>query len=160
VKHKSLTYLYLPFAQKIPYLQEAFRQETGKELVVIESYRSYKRQQRLYDQGRSMPGEVVTNAQAWQSYHQYGLAVDFAVDMDPYQKGIQDPFSDKIDWEVMAELCRRFDLRSGAAWKDYGHVEVKTNLKHQQLYETYFRPSENIPIFNVWAAVTRDLADL
>jgi peptidoglycan L-alanyl-D-glutamate endopeptidase CwlK len=42
-------------------------------------YRSKKEQNELYAQGRSKPGQVVTNAKAGQSYHNYGLAVDFVI---------------------------------------------------------------------------------
>lgn len=44
--------------------------------VVTEGLRSPERQERLYRQGRTAAGPVVTNARAWQSAHQYGLAVD------------------------------------------------------------------------------------
>lgn len=46
---------------------------------VFESFRSPARQAYLYAQGRTRPGKRVTNAQPWQSMHQYGLAVDFAL---------------------------------------------------------------------------------
>jgi peptidoglycan L-alanyl-D-glutamate endopeptidase CwlK len=48
---------------------------------VYEAFRSPVRQAWLYDQGRTpaRPGAVVTYAQAWDSYHQYGLAVDFVL---------------------------------------------------------------------------------
>ncbi len=45
-------------------------------LKVFEAWRSPERQKYLYAQGRTRPGSKVTFAQAWQSYHQYGLAVD------------------------------------------------------------------------------------
>ena len=50
-------------AQKIP-------------LFVFEAFRSPTRQAFLFAQGRTKPGPKVTFANAWQSYHQYGLAVD------------------------------------------------------------------------------------
>ncbi len=43
---------------------------------VFEAWRSPQRQQYLWDQGRVRPGAIVTKAQAWESYHQYGLAAD------------------------------------------------------------------------------------
>lgn len=46
-------------------------------LFVFEAFRSPERQAFLYDQGRGSPGRIVTYADAWRSYHQYGLAVDF-----------------------------------------------------------------------------------
>lgn len=46
------------------------------DLYVSEGYRSDDRQNALYAQGRTNPGAVVTNAQAGQSAHNFGLAVD------------------------------------------------------------------------------------
>lgn len=46
---------------------------------LFEAFRTPQRQTWLYAQGRTRPGSRVTNAQAWQSYHQYGLAADFVL---------------------------------------------------------------------------------
>lgn len=48
--------------------------------MVTEGYRSGARQDQLYAQGRTRPGEIVTNAKAGQSAHNYGLAVDITSD--------------------------------------------------------------------------------
>jgi len=64
----------------------------------FEAFRSPRRQAQLYAQGRTLPGKIVTYAKAWQSYHQYGLAVDFVffVDgswtWDEPKKGMWDQF--------------------------------------------------------------------
>lgn len=39
-------------------------------------YRSPEEQDRLYAQGRTTGGKIVTNAKALQSYHNFGLAID------------------------------------------------------------------------------------
>jgi|GEM_PF-2985908 Soluble lytic murein transglycosylase and related regulatory proteins (some contain LysM/invasin domains) len=49
---------------------------------IFEGYRSPQRQQFLYSQGRTAPGDIVTNAKPWSSYHQYGLAADFVLFID------------------------------------------------------------------------------
>jgi peptidoglycan L-alanyl-D-glutamate endopeptidase CwlK len=46
---------------------------------LFEGFRTPWRQAWLYAQGRTRPGAKVTNAQAWQSYHQHGLAADFVL---------------------------------------------------------------------------------
>lgn len=48
----------------------------GLPLRVFEAWRSPERQRHLYAQGRTRPGRIITYAQAWESYHQYGLAAD------------------------------------------------------------------------------------
>jgi peptidoglycan L-alanyl-D-glutamate endopeptidase CwlK len=45
----------------------------------FEMYRSPRRQRWLFAQGRTRPGQVVTWVEAWSSFHQYGLAVDFVL---------------------------------------------------------------------------------
>jgi peptidoglycan LD-endopeptidase CwlK len=51
---------------------------------MFEGFRSPQRQKHIYLQGRvqSRPGQIVTQHQAWHSYHQFGLAVDFALVVD------------------------------------------------------------------------------
>ncbi|WP_207425066.1 peptidoglycan-binding protein [Pedobacter sp. SYSU D00535] len=46
---------------------------------IFEAYRYPQRQAQLYAQGRTKPGNIVTYARPWSSYHQYGLAVDFVL---------------------------------------------------------------------------------
>ena len=50
--------------------------EAGLDAFLFEGWRSPYRQTALYAQGRTAPGQIVTNATAWQSWHQYGLAGD------------------------------------------------------------------------------------
>ena len=52
--------------------------QAGYKLRIFEAFRSPERQNSLYAQGRTKPGKIVTNAKAWQSWHQYGVAVDVA----------------------------------------------------------------------------------
>lgn len=51
----------------------------GLPFKIFEGFRSPHRQQFLYEQGRSRPGSIVTNAGPWSSIHQYGLAADFVL---------------------------------------------------------------------------------
>lgn len=46
---------------------------------LFEAFRTPERQAFLYAQGRTTAGPIVTNAQPWTSYHQYGLAIDLAL---------------------------------------------------------------------------------
>lgn len=48
----------------------------GIGVKVLEIYRPPERQEQLYRQGRSAPGKIVTYAKAYESPHQWGLAVD------------------------------------------------------------------------------------
>jgi hypothetical protein len=45
---------------------------------IVETYRTPEKQDILYEQGRSTEGGIVTKARAWESYHNYGLALDIS----------------------------------------------------------------------------------
>ena len=84
-------------------------------IVVTQGYRTYPQQHSLYMQGRSLPGAIITNADAGHSMHNFGLAVDVAP---------TDGF--KIDWdgkdEKWAELLAKAltcKLSEGAKWRTF-----------------------------------------
>lgn len=76
-RQDSLDLLFAPFRIKIEAGLNAARAD-GLSVYPFETWRSPERQEGLYAQGRSGKGPVVTNARAWQSWHQYGLACDMA----------------------------------------------------------------------------------
>lgn len=49
----------------------------GIPIRLFEGWRPPERQRYLYAQGRTRPGDIITYAKGWESYHQYGLACDF-----------------------------------------------------------------------------------
>ena len=49
---------------------------TARDVRLSSAYRGWAEQAALYNQGRTTPGNIVTNAQAGESWHNYGLAVD------------------------------------------------------------------------------------
>lgn len=52
------------------------------QIIVVQGLRTFAESHALYAQGRTTPGEIVTKAAAGQSYHNYGLAFDFAMVTD------------------------------------------------------------------------------
>lgn len=94
--------------------------DTGYEFFITDGYRSEEEQTRLYAQGRSLPGKVVTNARAGQSAHNYGLAVDMAFQKDGQLFYLHDLY-DKI-----YPIARNLGFILGADWitfKDRPHFE-------------------------------------
>ena len=57
----------------------ALCQDSGIELLVTSTYRDNESQAALYAQGRTAPGNIVTNAGAGDSYHNYRCAVDLSL---------------------------------------------------------------------------------
>jgi peptidoglycan L-alanyl-D-glutamate endopeptidase CwlK len=77
-RDEDLDHLHPIFRGKVRGLVDRFSAE-GIPFRPFEGFRSPQRQQYLYEQGRTRPGNRVTNARPWTSYHQYGLATDFVL---------------------------------------------------------------------------------
>lgn len=96
-------------------------QEQGYDMVIVEGYRNPQRQNELMAKG------AATRAEAWQSCHQYGLAVDSALLRDgTLQWDIDDPWT-RNGYLLYGELAREAGLEWGGDWrriKDYVHVEM------------------------------------
>lgn len=76
--------------------------------IIICTLRSPAEQDALYAQGRTAPGPVVTKAQAGQSAHQYGLALDFCI----LTLGKLDWSGDSPAWDKAIALAEARGLQS------------------------------------------------
>jgi peptidoglycan L-alanyl-D-glutamate endopeptidase CwlK len=100
-------------------------QARGYPLALLEGYRSPERQDRL-----AASATRVTNARAFQSKHQYGLAADLAPVRDGRLRvSEQDPWAMEA-YLALGEEADRAGLVWGGRWslKDYGHVEVAASM--------------------------------
>jgi peptidoglycan L-alanyl-D-glutamate endopeptidase CwlK len=70
---------------------------------LFEAYRAPARQAWLYSQGRTRAGNVVTYAQPWESYHQYGLAADFVLWINNQWSWVTDG-SHQFFWKRLREI--------------------------------------------------------
>jgi len=100
----NLSALHPAFRQKAHAVIQKLNDE-GLPFRIFEGFRSPARQDMLYRQGRTAPGNVVTNARAWESLHQYGLAADFVL----YEDGKwswEDKGESKARWARLHEIAR------------------------------------------------------
>jgi peptidoglycan LD-endopeptidase CwlK len=51
--------------------------QEGINVQISQGMRTFAEQNRLYAQGRTSPGSIITNARGGQSNHNFGLAVDY-----------------------------------------------------------------------------------
>ena len=113
-------------AEKIHSLAAQLLSE-GISVRVTQGMRSWDEQARLYAQGRSTPGKILTNAPAGSSWHQYGLAVDLVpmIELGP------DWNTTHPTWLRMIEIGKGLGLVSGSVWRtfaDYPHFQLTGNL--------------------------------
>ena len=106
------------------YLLQVFmimKENYGYEMAILEGYRSPERQNML-----ARMGSHVTNAKAYQSYHQFGLAADCA-----FLRNGRLVISEKDPWamrgyQLYGQVAESVGLRWGGRWRmmDFGHVEL------------------------------------
>lgn len=110
------------FRQRLLLAYRLMREEHGYEMALIEGYRSPERQDLL-----AAMGTHVTNAMAWQSLHQHGLAADSAFLRDGRLViSERDPWAAK-GYELYGDVAQRVGLTWGGRWQnaDLGHVELR-----------------------------------
>lgn len=112
----------------------------GINIIITQGYRSTEEQDALYAQGRTKPGKIVTQVKGGHSYHNYGLAFDFAV-LDA---------NGKINWNVdkrwkrVGALGKSLGLEWGGDWtkfKDYPHFQLTFGLTIKDLLAGKLPPS-------------------
>ncbi len=109
------------FEQRLLHAFRIMKEKHGYEMAILEGYRSPERQNLLAKLG---PG--VTNAAAWQSWHQYGLAADSA-----FVRNGKIVISEKDPWAMRGyalygQVAESLGLTWGGRWKmmDLGHTEL------------------------------------
>lgn len=102
---------------------------------VTQTLRTFEESDRLYAQGRTSLGKIVSNSKAGQSYHNYGLALDFAL-----------MINGAIVWDVNENWMTVVNVfkKHGFTWggdfinlKDYPHLENKLGYNWRDLLKMH-----------------------
>ncbi|MBT2639309.1 M15 family metallopeptidase [Bacillus sp. ISL-39] len=109
--------------------------EKGIRVLVTDGFRSFEEQNQLYEKGRSKEGQIVTHAKGGDSYHNFGLAIDFAL-LNKQGKALWDTTYDgnengKSDWMEVVGIAKELGFTWGGDWKhfkDYPHLEMRFDL--------------------------------
>ncbi|KJK28420.1 M15 family metallopeptidase [Paenibacillus polymyxa] len=126
-----------------------FAYACGVPIVITQGLRTIDEQNGLYAQGRTEPGQIVTNARGGYSYHNFGVAIDFAL-LLPDGKNVswdmqRDGDGDGIaDWDEVVAEAKRIGWNWGGDWrsfKDYPHFEMTFGLSTAD-YRAGKRPSQ------------------
>ena len=110
------------YTQRLLTVFRIMKERYGYEMAILEGYRSAARQDALAALG---PG--VTNARAWQSWHQYGLAADCAFVRDgKLVISEKDPWAMR-GYQLYGQVAESVGLTWGGRWKmmDFGHTELR-----------------------------------
>lgn len=108
--------------------------------ALVHGWRSPEEQDSLYESGRSRPGKIVTMARAWESWHNYGLAIDAY----PCVNG-QIIWDDFKLYRAIAQAVRSLDTHIvwGGDWDGDGLTEQgEDDLGHFEWHPGYKKPQE------------------
>jgi peptidoglycan LD-endopeptidase CwlK len=101
--------------------------DAGIELLVTSTYRDFEAQDRLYAQGRFVPGQIVTWAKAGDSWHNWKRAFDVV----PIRNGKLVWSTRGLDgelWKKVGKIGESLGLEWGGSWErhpDYPHFQDK-----------------------------------
>nr|WP_315391718.1 M15 family metallopeptidase [uncultured Duganella sp.] len=110
------------FSRRMLLVFRIMKERHGYDMAILEGYRSPERQNAL-----AAAGPNVTNARAFQSYHQFGLAADCA-----FLRDGKLVISEKDPWalrgyRLYGEAAESVGLTWGGRWTmmDFGHAELR-----------------------------------
>ena len=107
----------------------------GVHPYIDEVLRTFKRSNELYAQGRTKPGSIVTNAPGGSSYHNYGLALDFHLQINGKDVWPNNFRADK-NWMKVVEVFKKYGFTWGGDFKtiiDAPHFEMSLGYSVKQL---------------------------
>lgn len=115
--------------------------DRGVPILITQGLRTIAEQNALYAQGRTAAGSIVTNAKGGYSYHNFGLAIDFAlltgngstVSWDTARDGDADGVK---DWSEVVGVAKALGFAWGGdfkSFKDLPHFEMTFGLTTAQL---------------------------
>lgn len=135
---RNISDLHPRLQQKIAELQQLCKKE-GLPLGIGECFRTVAEQDALYAQGRTKPGNIVTNAKGstYGSQHMFGIAVDF------FKNVVGHAYDDIAFFNRVGELAKSIGLGWGGDWTnpvDKPHLYLpdwgKTTSKLKYQYGT------------------------
>lgn len=112
------------------------------QIIVVQGLRSMAESDKLYAQGRTAPGPIVTNAPGGSSYHNYGLAFDFAMVTNGKDDNVVGP-----NWMKVVHIMQSHGMTWGGTFAtiiDNPHFENRYGFNWRDLLAKY-RASDFIP---------------
>ncbi len=121
----------------------------GIAIKVISGTRTYDEQNALYEQGRTKPGRIVTNARGGYSNHNFGIAFDIGV----FEGGRY--LNESPAYKAVGAMGMKLGLEWGGNWRtmtDEPHFQLRPSWAREMserdmLAELRRRNSQNLPVF-------------
>jgi len=109
----------------------------GISITITQATRTWAEQDALYAQGRTKPGPIVTKAKGGQSFHNFSLAIDFALlhsDGSVSWSITEDTNANKLkDWDEVVQSFLKYGWEHGdRGYFDNPHFQKVFGLTPQQ----------------------------
>jgi len=103
---------------------------------IVQGLRTIDEQNAIYAQGRTKPGKIVTKAKGGHSYHNYGLAIDFALMFDKDGNGTYETLSwdtdSDADHDAVKDWQEVVKVFEAAGWTWGGRFATIVDAPHLQ----------------------------
>ncbi|MCF6365277.1 MAG: M15 family metallopeptidase [Bacteroidales bacterium] len=133
-------YTNLRIAKLHPKIRDKFKaainecERKGMKVRLASGTRSFAEQTKIYAQGRTEPGKVVTKAKAGQSYHNYALAGD-VVEIKNGKALWKNP-----NWHEIGKIFESHGFTWGGRWtrfRDLPHMQMNFGLHWSKLFKIF-----------------------
>ena len=132
-----VAHLHPKFIPEITSFIDDIEAATGRTFMVVQGLRNFAQQDIIYNEGRTTPGKIISNAKAGQSYHNYGLAVDIC----PFMVGSTTELDWNFDFKTIRQTALDHGLECGMDWPepetDLDHFENRFSFTWEQLLAKY-----------------------
>jgi peptidoglycan L-alanyl-D-glutamate endopeptidase CwlK len=131
----DLARLYPPFLERVSEVVAKCRHVHGVDYWATRGFATYLEQRKLWTQGRTVEGAIVTWAKPGESAHNFGLAIDFAADSLPDVPKLQPSWRPE-SYAVLGEEARLAGLVWGGTFRrpDRPHVQWPAMVSAMQLF--------------------------
>lgn len=117
----------------------------GINIRITAGHRTHAEQQRLYNQGRTTPGNIVTNARPGQSIHNFGLAIDYVL---VNEDDTTVSWTVNKQWRRVGAIGKQLGFQWGGDWtsfRDYPHLDLQRGMSLANLRAGKFPSLPSVP---------------
>lgn len=109
--------------------------DQGLDVLVTSTLRTFAEQDALYAQGRTAPGRIVTNARGGQSFHNFGVALDFVPMRNGKPVWGYSSADDSALWSKIAGIAEGLGFSWSGRWtgklKEQAHIQFTSKTLAQ-----------------------------
>jgi D-alanyl-D-alanine carboxypeptidase. len=116
----------------------------GINVKIISGHRTYEEQDKIYAQGRTSKGQIVTQARGGYSWHNFGLAFDIGIFSDDGKTY----YGEHKDYARVGVIGEKIGLEWGGRWKFKDEPHFQYNPKNYTLAEMRQRKNAGKSLFS------------